>query len=737
MISQSRAALARATTALTLAIACSRDTGIDSQVGAPPTDWRVTGSVPGNDHYSELDQIDRGNVGGLRVAWIYHTGDAPAGRSEIQATPIVVDGVLYTTTPSLAVVAIHAHDGTPLWRFDPFKRHARESHVNRGVAFWDDGRDRRIFFTAGRRLYALDAATGQPVPAFGDSGSVDLALGLGRDLGTASILATSPGTIYRDLLIQGTRVGEGEGSAPGHVRAYDVRTGRIRWTFHTIPEPGEEGYDTWPAEASKTAGGANSWAGMAVDVRRGVVYIPTGSATPDFYGGGRAGQNLFANTLLALDAATGKRQWHFQTVHHDLWDRDLPAAPNLLTVRQDGRSIDAVAQITKSGFVFLFDRESGRPLFPIEERTVPASDLTGEQAWPTQPIPVKPAPFARQTLTEADLTDRSPEAHAAVLQRFRALRRGGLFTPPSREGTIVFPGFDGGGEWGGAAVDRETGVLYVNASDVPWIAAMRATQTVAAASGAPRAGRTIYEGSCAACHGQDRRGDGDRAPSLVGVGSRLSATEIRQVIERGRGFMPSFAGLAEVDKRAVVAYLLGERSAPSSGGVQRAAAAVGQPDESPHAAELAASRLQPPKAPYEFVGYERWKDPSGYPAVKPPWGTLSAIDLNTGAYRWRISLGEHPELTAKGTQPTGTEQYGGPIVTAGGLVFIAATQDAKIRAFDKDTGALLWEAPLPAAGYATPSTYAVNGRQYVVIAAGGGKLGTKSGDAYVAFALPK
>ena len=722
---------------LTLAVACTGGTGTDTQLSAQPGDWRVTGSVPGNDHYSELDQIDRGNVGQLQVAWVYHTGDAPPARSEIQATPIIVDGVLYTTTPALAAVAIRADDGAPIWRFDPFASRARESHVNRGVAFWAEGRDRRVFFTAGRRLYALDAETGRLVPTFGDSGSVDLAAGLGRDIGDASVIATSPGVIYRDLLIQGTRVGEGEGSAPGHVRAYDVRTGRIRWTFHTIPQPGEEGHDTWPAGAWKTAGGANSWAGMAVDVRRGVVYVPTGSATPDFYGGARAGQNLYANTLLALDAATGKRRWHFQTVHHDLWDRDLPAAPNLLSVRHDGRSVDAVAQITKSGFVFLFDRETGRPLFPIEERPVPASDLTGEHAWPTQPIPVKPAPFARQTLTEADLTDRSPDAHDAVLRRFGTLRQGGLFTPPSREGTIVLPGFDGGGEWGGAAVDRETGVLYVNASDVPWIAAMRETQTVAAGSGGPRPGRAVYAASCAPCHRADRRGDGDRVPSLIGVGARRSATEIRQVIERGRGFMPPFGGLPEADKRAVVAYLLDGRMAAASGGERAAAGVAAKQDDSPHGAELAASRLQPAKSPYEFVGYERWKDPNGYPAAKPPWGTLSAIDLNTGGYRWRIPLGEHAELTEKGTRPTGTEQYGGPIVTAGGLVFIAATQDAKIRAFDKTTGALLWEAPLPAAGYATPSTYAVNGRQYVVVAAGGGKLGTKSSDAYVAFALPQ
>ncbi|HEX2781644.1 MAG TPA: PQQ-binding-like beta-propeller repeat protein [Gemmatimonadaceae bacterium] len=714
-VRHSRAAALLAVIALAAALLAMR-----GRAGAPPPspdgDWPVTGGDAGNGRWSPLAQIDRGNVATLRVAWTYHTGDMPEGHSEIQATPIAVDGVLYTTTPALAVVALGAADGTLRWRFDPFRGRARESHVNRGVSYWANGTDRRIFFTAGSRLLALDARTGKPVQSFGTKGSVDLRAGLDRDVSRTQVIATSPGVVFRDLLIQGTRVGEGEGSAPGFVRAYDVRTGRIRWTFRTIPRPGEFGSESWPAGAWRTAGGANSWAGMSVDTARGIVYVPTGSATPDFYGGSRIGANLFANTLLALDAATGARRWHFQTVHHDLWDRDLPAAPNLLTVERDGRRVDAVAQITKSGFVFLFDRESGAPLFPVEERPVPPSDLAGEQAWPTQPIPLKPAPFARQTLGEADLATRSPESHAALLARFRTLRGGNLFAPPSREGTIVLPGFDGGGEWGGAAIDREKGIIYVNGSDVPWIAAMRENRSdsvsAATANGAHASGAAVYAASCVSCHRPDLRGDGDRVPSIAGIAQRRTVTQLRQVIEQGRGFMPSFAGLPESEKRAVIAYLRG-RSAP-----------------------LAASgRTQRPRgSPYTFAGYERWRDSSGYPAIAPPWGTLSAIDLNTGDYLWRIPLGDHPELHA--ATPTGTEQYGGPIVTAGGLVFIAATRDAKLRAFDKATGALLWETTLPAPGYATPSTYMVNGKQYVVIAAGGGKLGSASSDAYVAFALP-
>ena len=675
----------------------------------PPVDWSTTGGAPGNTRYSTLDQINITNVNQLQVAWVYHSGDLPPdGHGEIQATPIVVDGVLYATTPKVAVIALRADEGTLLWRFDAFPNRTTQPHVNRGVVY----RDGRVFFAVDRRLYALDARTGQPIRTFGDSGRgwVDLGEGLGQDVGDRYLVSTSPGVAYKDVLIWGTRVGEEEGSAPGHIRAYDARTGKIRWTFHTIPWPAEYGYDTWPPEAFKTAGGANSWAGMTVDTARGIVYIPTGSATPDFYGAERVGANLFANSLLALDATTGTRLWHFQTVHHDLWDRDLPAAPNLVTVTRNGSRVDAVAQIAKSGFVFLFDRTSGKPLFDVVERAVPPSDLHGERAWPTQPFPVQPAPFARQAMRETDVTP-------SERRRFRSLRHSSLFTPPSRQGSVMLPGFDGGGEWGGAAVDPETATLYVNASDVPWIAAMKETGRASAPEREPRTGVAIYTAACASCHGADRRGR-DRAPSLVGIGERLSVGELRQLLERGRGFMPSFARMSETDKCTVIVYMIGKDCVTGARFGDQPA-------------------VEPPPPPYEFVGYERWRDSSGLPAIKPPWGTLSAIDLNTGEYRWRIPLGEFAALSARGIPVTGTEQYGGPIVTRGGLVFIAATQDATLRALDKSTGRVVWEAMLPAPGYATPSTYAVHGRQFVVIAAGGGKLGSKSSDIYVAFSLPQ
>jgi quinoprotein glucose dehydrogenase len=707
---------------LTFAISCALPS---SSVTPTDRDWPITGGDTDNSRSSPLAQIDRNNVRRLEIAWTYRTGDSLGQGSQIQATPIVVHGVLYSTTPRGNLFALHAGTGEQIWKFDPGGNGVRGGSfaVNRGVAYWEEGDDHRIFYPFGSRLFAVDARTGQAIRSFGVNGSTDLSKGLGRDSANQLVVATSPGVIFRDLIIQGTRVGEGEGSAPGHIRAFDVRTGAVRWIFHTIPQPGEYGHDTWPRDAWRSAGGANSWAGMTVDVARGIVYVPTGSAAPDFYGGDRLGANLFANSLLAIDAATGRRIWHFQTVHHDLLDRDLPAAPNLVTVSHGGRRVEAVAQIAKSGFIFLFDRATGLPLFSVEERPVPASTIAGEQAWPTQPFPTKPAPFARQRVTAEDITTLTPDANAAALARFRTLRSDGPYTPPSLEGSVVFPGFDGGGEWGGAAVDRETGVLYVNSSDVPWIAALapQATAVATISATAESTGLAVYRLHCASCHGADRRGDGGRSPSLIGVGTRLDVPQIRDVMMRGKGFMPSFASLRPTERESVIAHLIGTASAPSDSTVVR-----GDSSRSPQSA----------RPRYRFRGYERWRDAKGYPAVKPPWGTLNAIDLNTGEYLWKIPLGEHAALTAIGIPTTGTEQYGGPIVTAGGLLFIAATQDERFRAFDKRTGALLWETTLPAAGYATPSTYMVDGRQYVVIAAGGGKLGTKSGDAYVAYALP-
>lgn len=683
-------------------------------------DWPNHGGDPGHRQYSTLDEITRDNVSQLRVAWTYRTGDARAdNRSQIQCNPIVIRGVLFATSPQLKTFALDAATGRELWVFDPFEAGAEQHSlgVNRGVAYWEDGTDRRILVTAGQRLYALDAATGKPVETFGSKGSVSLLEGLGRDVRHLYVISNTPGAIYKDVLILGARVSEGPGpSAPGHIRAFDVRTGTIRWTFHTIPQPGEFGHDTWPPDAYTRVGGVNAWSGISVDRARGVVFLPIGSAAFDFWGGNRHGANLFANTVLALDANTGRRVWHYQLVRHDLWDRDPPAAPILVTLTREGRRVDAVAQVTKSGHVFVFDRETGRPLFPIEERAVAASDLEGEAAWPTQPLPLAPPPFARQQLTEADLTDISPESHAAVLKRFREVRSGPQFTPPSTQGTVIFPGFDGGGEWGGQAFDEESGLLYVNSNEMPWILTMVKLEQVGADPTA--AGKRTYDLNCAVCHGADRKGDPLKVyPAIADVHTRLSREAVEQIIRQGKGVMPSFGQLSEAERKTLVAFLFGDAARP----LGKPTAIEDQPDES---------------VLYSHTGYNRFLDPEGYPAVKPPWGTLNAIDLNAGTIRWTVTLGEFEKLTKRGIPPTGTENYGGPVATAGGLVFIGATQDEKFRAFDKTNGRVLWEAQLPAGGYATPATYAVDGKQFVVIAAGGGKMGTKSGDAYVAFALP-
>ena len=598
-------------------------------------EWRYYGGDAGSNRYSPLDQINRSNAHELRVAWTYHTGDTVPPtrrhpRTTMECTPIVAEGVMYVTSPLLKTIALEAATGREIWRFDPFAStldYTTDAEsvrgVNRGVAYWEDGDDKRVLCSSASNLICLDARTGKPKTDFGRKGYIDLTQGLGRDITGLLYDVTSPGVIYKNLIILGSEVGEGPDPAgPGHVRAFDVRTGRQEWIFHTIPQPGELGHDTWEGDSWKNGGGANDWGGLSVDMKRGWVFLATGSAAFDFYGGQRLGQTLFANCVIALEASTGKRIWHYQVVHHDLWDRDLPSLPILCTVNHEGRRVDAVAQVTKFSRVFLLDRETGRPLFPVEERPVPASDVPGEHAWPTQPYPLKPPPYTRMEFTEDQVTDISPRAHAYCLEIYKKVRGGKTFEPPSLQGTIVFPGFDGGTDWGGGSFDPETGLLYLNANSEPWIVTL----------------------------------------------------------------VPTDPG-------------------------------------TPY--------------PYAITGYNRYVDQEDYPAIKPPWGELVAIDLNQGDFAWRVRLGEYPALKARGIPQTGTYSIGGSVVTKGGLIFIGATKDEMFRAFDKTDGKVLFASPLPAGGYASPATYEVEGNQYVVIAAGGGgKPRTKSGDSYVAFALP-
>ena len=651
-----------------------------------------------NIRYSPLTQINPGNVAQLKAVWTYDAHDEFKD-SEMQSNPIVVDGVLYATTPKMRVVALNAATGQEVWNFDPAGGAApQRRYRHRGVTVHQD----RVFFTYRNFLYALNRQTGKPIPSFGTEGHIDLRENLDRPIEKMSVSASSPGVIFEDMIILGSTVPETLPGSPGHIRAYDVKSGKMRWIFRTIPRPGEFGYETWPKDAWRVSGGANAWAGLSVDPKLGMIFAATGSASFDFYGANRIGDNLFANCVIAIDARTGKRVWHFQGVKHDVWDLDFPAAPSLVTVTRDGKKVDAVAQITKTGFVFVLDRKTGKSLFPIEYRKVPVSTVDGEKLAETQPYPVKPPPFTRQTFTEDMVTNRTPEAHAAVLEQLRKVDSNGMYTPPSLRGTMLMPGTDGGGEWGGAAYDPETGLLYVNSNEQPWIIRLVAHDTT-----------SLYKNNCGGCHGDDLNGAPPTFPGLVDIGKRRSREELTSIIREGTGRMPGFDHLGR-NINEIVDFLLTGKDTNADKVVH---------DEN--------------WLKYRNEGYILFRDPQDYPPLTPPWGTLNAIDLNKGEIRWQIPFGEYPELVVKGIKDTGSDNYGGPVVTAGGLLFIGATSfDKKFRAYDKLTGKLLWETVLPAAGNATPSVYEIKGRQYVVIVCGGGKNGAASGSSIVAFALP-
>lgn len=769
---------------------------------APQThDWPVYGGQNADDHYSPLTQINRSNVGKLKVVWTFDTGEKSVG---LQTSPLIVGHTLYAYTPTQKVVALDAVTGKLEWKFDSG---VDSTQPVRGLTWWTDGKEARLLAGVANYLYALDPRDGSPIASFGEGGRIDLRKQLRGDYREQSIALTTPGIVYKDLIIVGGRMPESHPAPPGDIRAYDVHTGALRWSFHTIPRPGEAGYETWPKDAWRNAGAANNWCGMALDEARGILYAPTGSAVSDFYGADRIGSDLFADTLLALDAETGRRIWSFQGVHHDIWDRDFPSPPSLVTVMHDGKRVDAVAQATKQGYLYLFDRVTGQPLFPIIEESVPASDTPGEKAWPTQPRPTFPEPFARQYLTADMLTTRTPAAHAFAEKTFQTFRSAGQFVPLSVDKpTVVFPGFDGGAEWGGSAVDVRSGVIYINANEMAWTGALMVNRT------GQGPGEDTYNKYCASCHGDGRKGSPPAFPSLIGVEKRLSDQQIAGTIHGGKGRMPAFPMIDDATMPALIQYLehgseSGDKqemasvhsagaSAPSNpeGAASYAAhcaichgdqregitpsfpALVGIGSRMPRAQVLALIHDGKGRMPgfpklhgdelsallrfmgvmehagstpahpagddaelaYEFTGYRKFLDQDGYPAIAPPWGTLNAIDLNTGRYLWKIPFGEYPELAAHGMKNTGTENYGGPIVTAGGLVFIGATIfDRKMHAYDSRTGKLLWETTLPFAGHGTPATYMIDGRQYVVIAAGGGRDPKwPSGGAYVAFALP-
>jgi quinoprotein glucose dehydrogenase len=686
--------------------------------------WTSYGGTKDANRYSSIDQINLDNVANLKEAWIFNTGDKDtANRSEMQCNPIVIEGTLYLTSSKMKLFALDPATGKQKWVFDPNTNSAEEIGfgINRGLMYWEDekGNDKRIFYGAASRLYAVNATDGSPVKEFGMNGSIELKEGLDiPESQDGSLILKTPGVIFNDLVIIGMSLSEDADALPGHVRAFDVKTGKRKWIFHTIPQPGEFGYDSWEdKDAWKNIGGANNWTGMSLDEERGVVYVPTGTASPDFYGGTRKGSNLFANSIIALDASTGKYIWHYQVVHHDLWDRDLPAAPNLITINHKGKKIDALAQITKQGYIYLLDRTNGKPVFPIPEVPVPQDALPGEKPWPTQPIPTLPESFSRQKFGPEDVSDLSPETHKELMERYGLIKNSTQFSPPSKEGNWIFPDFGGGGEWGGAAVDMETKILYVNSNEVP------STQVMLDAPQTERTGitpgRAVYNRYCISCHGAELKGSGTEYPSLLNVNKKYKVEQIRQIIQQGRNRMPAFKHIPQSERENLVEYL------------SRTEVITKKIDSASPAMVYRKSQI-----PYVMKGYDRFVDKDGYPGIKPPWGTLNAVDLNSGKLLWKVPLGEYAELVKRGLGITGSRNYGGPVVTKGGLVFIAATPDEKIRAFDKNSGKMVWESKLPAAGFASPATYMINGKQFLVIACGGGKLGVKSGDSYVAFALP-
>ena len=673
-------------------------------------DWAYFRGNNKVNHYKPYNEINIDNVHLLKKAWEYNINDFDReNRSQIQCNPLIIDGIMFGTSAKMKLLALNASNGNKLWEFDPYDDNytAHGTGVNRGINYHRDSKGDRILYATYSKLYAVNPKDGKLIDTFGDNGVVDLKKGLGRKVDDMLLAANTPGVIHKDLLILGHRASESTGAVPGHIRAFDVISGKIEWTFHTIPYPGEFGYDTWPEDSYLRSGGANAWAGLSLDEKNEIVYVPTGSAAFDYYGGDRKGENLFANSVIALDANTGKRKWHFQTIHHDIWDRDLPAAPNLVRIKKDNKVIDALVQITKSGYLFVFDRITGEPIYPIKEKKVPNSTLDGEFAWPTQPVPTVYPPFSRILLTEDDLPIRSEEARNYAKEIWEKSEYE-EFLPLSTQTSILFPGLDGGAEWGGAAYNPETGVMFINSNEMPWNLSMAKKEGLTL-------GKTVYSTGCVVCHADNLKGNlgvYTNIPSLENINDRMNKLSIKEIILNGKGVMPSFSSLSDDEIDAVIDYIIDHEKGNSI-----------------------SERLSSWPYPYVFGGFNKYYAPDGYPAIKPPWGQLTAIDLNNPSILWQVPLGEHEALKKLGIPKTGTENYGGPIVTLGGILIIAATMDEKIRAYNQKTGELLWEDKLPAAGYATPSTYKVNDKQYIVIACGGGKLGTKSGSSYVAYSL--
>ena len=675
--------------------------------------------------YSGLDQINKSNVKDLRL-----TAFVPAGgnSSEFGFNPVAVGDVLYVLGKNDAITAVEMTTGRIIWSHEV----NTDLMIGRGMNYWEskNGSERRLIYNSDNCIRELDARSGQEITSFGDHGCVDLRQGLGRDPKTIRLIQSfSPGRVFEDIVIVGSATGEEYGSPPGDIRAYNVRTGQLVWIFHTVPHPGERGYETWPPDAWTYVGGTNVWGEFTVDEKRGIVYAPTGAPTYDFYGADRKGQNLFSDCLIALDARTGKYLWHFQFVHHDLWDYDATTAPKLVTVHRDGKTIDAVAEATKQGFLFVFDRVTGAPLFPIEERPVPKSEVHGEEASPTQPFPTAPPPFARQKFTAEDINPYmdSSEERARLRERIQKARNDGLFTPPGLSDTIQMPGNAGGANWGGAAVDLQTGTLYVQSKDAPTVLRLEPKPPKINLSelGPPaQQGKMVYALRCRTCHGEELKGQPPVVPSLLNAVPRFGAEHIRNVLQRGAPPMPAFADLTTAEVEALLAFLGDPQAAR---GAMSVAWATSGTDHSPTESE--------PERYWSGYGYMRSSD--GLPDISPPWATLTAYDLDRGTIKWQRTLGEMSILAPNGVHNTGSATRGGVVVTAGGLIFAGTQDDRKFRAYDKDSGEQLWEAEIPGRPNGVPAVFAAGGHEYVVICATETELRSKEPAAAPSSGLPK
>ena len=705
-------------------------------------DWATYRGDQEGTGYSSLSQITVENVQLLEEVWTYDTRDLL--RPGMSSNPIIIEGVMYFADSELNLVALDAATGEELWLFDLSEHHSRgdylDSGIMRGSVYWEDenGNNSRLFHLTKDIVWAINPDDGTLIESFGDGGYIDLKENHAwpAHLLENKITNTSPPVIYDDHLILDSNVAEGREEPPGNIRSFNALTGEYEWRFHTIPLEGQPGYETWEWEDNMIYGGANSWGGFTVDEERGWVFAATGSATGGIHGGGgaRPGMNLFSNSVLAIDAETGELQWYFQTMHHDIWDYDIAPAPMLATITQDGEERDVVVQTGKQGKVFVFDRDTGESLFPIVEKPVPTDAALGEVAYPTQPWPLKPDPLVRTAVYESDLTTITPESHASALEQFKRLRAGPMYTPPSVEGTIVQPGIHGGNEWGGPAFDPETNIAYVNVNDFPFILTLDIIHPDQFADLTETAqGRTIYLAACAVCHGADREG----GIAVALDNTMLSADELRDVITQGVNAMPAFPIFDEDELDNVVAFLQSEPGEATS------TSDIDLSDEnltwSGGEGELSWSTSTPQYVPQ----LEYFTDHMGYHAIQPPWGKLVAVDVARGDILWSVPLGEYPGLVEMGIRNTGAENFGGMAVTQGGLIFIAATEDNRFRAFDKTSGVLLWEFEMDSPGFSTPSTYEIDGRQYVVIVAGGGGGRYRSpvtqdiGRRVHAFALPE